>query len=37
MDWNFNSVQYLDKLVQQYGGRKRGGLEAEFQERIQKE
>ena len=35
--WNFQSVKYLDELVQQYGGRKRGGREAEFQERIRKE
>ena len=38
-DWNFQSVKCLDdsELVQQYGGRKSGGWEAEFQERIQKE
>ena len=34
MDWSFQRVKYLHKLVQQYGGRKRGGQEAEFQERI---
>ena len=34
MDWNFQSVKYLHELVQQYGGRKSGGREAEFQERI---
>ena len=28
MDWNFQSVKYLDELVQQYGGRKSGGREA---------
>ena len=37
MDWNFQSVKYLHELVQQYGGRKSGGWEAEFQERIRKE
>ena len=36
MDWNFQSVKYLDDLVQNYGGRKSGGREAEFQERIRK-
>ena len=36
-DWNFQSVKYLHELVQQYGGRKSGGREAEFQERIRKE
>ena len=34
MDWNFQSVKYLHKPVQQNGGRKSGGQEAEFQERI---
>ena len=33
MDWNFQSVKYLDELVQQYGGRKSGGRQAEFQEK----
>ena len=33
-DWNFQRVKYLDELVQQYGGRKSRGQEAEFQERI---
>ena len=37
IDWNFQSVKYLDKLLQQYGGRKSRGQEAEFQERIRKE
>ena len=36
-DWYFRSVKYLDELVQQYGGRKSEGREAEFQERIRKE
>ena len=34
MDWNFRSVKRFDKLVEQYGGRKSGGRETEFQERI---
>ena len=33
-DWNCQSVEYLHELVQQYGGRKSEGGEAEFQERI---
>ena len=37
MDWNFQSVKYLDELVEQYSGRKNGGQEAEFQARIRKE
>ena len=36
-DWNFQSVKYLHELVQQHGGKKRGGQEAEFLERIRKE
>ena len=35
MDWNFQSVKYLNELVQQYGGRKSSGREEEFQERIE--
>ena len=34
---DFQSVKYMHELVQQYGGRKSGGREAEFRERIQKE
>ena len=37
MDWNFQSVNYMDELVQQYGGGKSGGREAAFQERTRKE
>ena len=36
-DWKFQSVKYLYELVQQYGGEKSRGQEAEFRERIQKE
>ena len=36
-DWNFQSVQYLHELVQQYGEKKSGVQEAEFRERIRKE
>ena len=31
MVWDFQSVKYLDELVDQYGGRKSKGREAEFQ------
>ena len=34
---NFQIVKCLDELVEQYDGRKSGGRETEFQERIQKE
>ena len=37
MDWNFESVKCLDELVEQYGGRKSIGQEAEIQRRIEKE
>ena len=37
MDWNFQSVKCLGEFVEQYGGRKCGGLDPEFQERIRKE
>ena len=35
MDWNFQSVKCLNELVQQYGGRKSSGREAELQGRIE--
>ena len=37
MLWNFQSVQCLEKHVEQDDGRKSWGWEAEFQERIRKE
>ena len=36
MDWNFQSVKYLNDLVQNYGLRKSGGRGAESQESIRK-
>ena len=35
--WKFQSVKCLGKLVEQYDGRKSGGREAEFEERIRQE
>ena len=37
MVWNFQCVKCVGKHVDQDNGRKRGGREAELQERIRKE
>ena len=33
MDWNFQSVKYLDDLVQNYGGRK-AGVEKQISNKV---
>ena len=37
MLWNLQCVECMDKYVEQDDGRKSGGCEAKFQERIRKE